>query len=126
MARKRGGQVYTLDAVVAASLILATVAVLTAARSVHLTLGQAPPDEVLSVLLNEPGFVNAVYSGDADTLRAMLDALIPWPYNLTVYTLEGEKVLSVGVELEGVAAVAIIPGWNGTLHPLVVSLKIRG
>ena len=113
--------VYTLDAGFAAAIILLTVLVVAATRT--WTPDLAAPEEELAELLKEPGFINAVYEGDSRTIEAYLNSFLSCPYNFTVYS-GGSKVLSVGTEVQGVAAVAELPGWRGTRRVLVVSLRV--
>jgi len=81
---------------------------------------------VLGVLCKDERFIQAVYSLDASRLEALLSAYLGFtPYNLTVHDAYGNKLLSIGQPIEGLSAVIMLPGVNGTLNPLVVCLKVR-
>jgi len=120
------GEIYTLDAALAAAIILLTISTLTMIRMSHVARVHTPPEEQLAALLKDIEFLNALYANDTVRLAAIVNSYIKNPYNLTVYTPEGVKLFSIGQYVEGVAAVAIIPGWNGTLRGRVVSLIVRG
>ena len=117
--------IYVLDSVLAAAILLTTVLVVVASRPLQTPI-QAPPEHVLSMLLEEPGFVNAIYARDHRTVEAYLNSFLAAPYNLTVWDSSGNKVLSVGGPVEGVAATAVLPGWRGRLERIVVSLRVGG
>ena len=116
--------IYVLDSVLAVAILLTAVLVVVASRPLQTPL-QAPPEHVLSRLLEEPGFVNAIYARDHRTVEAYLNSFAA-PYNLTVWDSSGNKVLSVGGPVEGVAATAVLPGWRGRLERIVVSLRVGG
>lgn len=119
-------QVYTLDAFIAGILLLTTMLTLSMLKP-NYTLYYKPPDEILGVLLKNEDFVHAIYSLDASRLEHILNAYLGrTPYNLTIFDYSGKKLLSVGQEVEGLAAVAILCGVNGTLEPLIVCLKVGG
>jgi len=117
--------VYVLDSVFAVSILVATVLTVSVlgVLSTQLSL---PPEKELAVLLSEPGFVSAVYLGDEKTVIAYLNSFLDRPYNFTVYYNDGRVFFTVGVDVEGVSAVAVLPGWNGSLKPLIVSLRVGG
>ena len=66
----------------------------------------------------------AIYSRDVRTLEAYLNSFLEKPYNLTVFLPDGRVYLTVGPPVIGVAAVAKLLGWNGSLKPLIVSYYI--
>lgn len=123
---KKDGQIYTLDAALAASIILLTIFSLIMIRSTHVARLLTPPEEQLAMLLSDLEFLNALYMNDTIKLSAIVSSYISAPFNLTVYSVDGVKIFSIGQPVEGVAAVTVIPGWNGTLSPRLISLKVRG
>ena len=120
-------QIYTLDAIIGATMILATIATLAAAKSLLTVTTYMPPDDVLSVLLSDVEFVNMILANDTAGVKAYLDAVLAWPYNLSVFTVDGRLLWSVGRRVRGVAAVGMIVSWNGTLleRPLLVCLIVE-
>ena len=119
-------QVYTLDAIAASALILMTTISLLFIQQLHIARVYKPPDEMLGYLCRDERFVQAVYSLDASRLEALLNAYLgSMPYNLTVFDVHGNKLLSIGQPVEGVASVIMLPGVNGTLNPLIICLKVR-
>ena len=117
--------VYTLDAIVAMSIMFST-AVLVLALAPIYSYSYYVPEKELSLLLSEPGFIKALYCMDVKTVEAYLNSYLDEPYNLTVYDEDGVKLFSVGCPVEGISAVAVLPGWNGTLRKLIVSLRVGG
>ena len=70
-------------------------------------------------------FLQAVYSMDLSRVEAILNTYLGMiPYNLTVYDANGNILLTVGEDVEGISAVIMIPGINGTLRPIIISLKV--
>lgn len=120
------GQIYTLDAIAAATLILTSLISLLMVNQLHTTVRYEAPDNILGVLLLKDEFIHAIYNLDSYRLRAILNAhLGPAPYNFTVYDANGTKLLTIGVEVECVAATAILAGINGTIKPLIICLKVK-
>jgi len=119
-------QVYTLDAIAASALILLTTISLLFIQQLHVARIYKAPDEVLGILCKDERFIQAVYSLDASKLEALLNAYLGCtPYNLTIYDAYGNRLLSIGQPVEGLASVIILPGINGTLSPLIICLKVR-
>ena len=119
-------QVYTLDAIAASALILMTTISLLFIQQLHIARVYKPPDEMLGYLCRDERLVQAVYSLDASRLEALLNAYLgSMPYNLTVFDVHGNKLLSIGQPVEGIASVIMLPGVNGTLNPLIICLKVR-
>lgn len=120
------GQVYTLDAIAASTLILTTLISLLMINQIHTMVRYEAPDDILGVLLSKDEFFHAVYSLDSSKLRALLNAHLGMtPYNFTIYSSNGTKLLSVGFEVEGVATIVMLAGVNGTIKPLIVCLKVK-
>jgi len=117
--------VYTLDAAAAFTIIFVTVLTAAAMYSLKARTLSAPESE-LAELLDEPAFVKAVYSGDSKTVEAYLNSFLSQPYNFTAWDGNGRKVLSVGASVQGVAASAVLPGWNGSRETVTVSLRVGG
>jgi len=117
--------IYTLDSILAASILFSTVLLASILAPLYSYSYYVPEDE-LAELLSEPGFIKALYDQDVRTVEAYLNSLLNTPYNLTVYDEYGNKIFSVGVPVEGLAATATLPGWNGTLRRLIVSLRVWG
>ena len=115
--------VYTLDAIIAATILLTTILTVASVKPYY-TIVYNSPEDLLGELIAEPGFLNAVYSCDVKTLQAYLNSFTDAPYNLTVR--EGDKIVcTAGVNIEGLAATATLRGWNGTNRVLIVSLRMR-
>ena len=120
------GQVYTLDAIAASTLILTTLISLLMINQIHTMVRYEVPDDILGILLSKDEFIHAIYSYDSSKLRAILDAYLGMtPYNFTIYDSNGTKLLSIGFEIEGVAATAMLAGVNGTIKPLIICLKVK-
>lgn len=116
--------VYTLDAIIATTIILTTILTVASVKPYYAVVYE-PPEDLLGKLIAEPGFVNAVYACDVKTLQAYLNSFTSAPYNLTVW--EGDSIVcTAGVNIEGLAASATLRGWNGTNRVLIVSLRVRG
>ena len=119
-------QVYTLDAIAASALILMTTISLLFIQQLHIARVYKPPDEMLGYLCRDERLVQAVYSLDASRLEALLNAYLgSMPYNLTVFDVHGNKLLSIGQPVEGIASVIMLPGINDTLSPLIICLKVK-
>jgi len=119
-------QVYTLDAIAASVLILLTTISLLFIQQLHVARIYKAPDEVLGVLCRDERFIQAVYSLDASRLEALLNAYLGCiPYNLTIYDAYGNRLLSIGQPIEGLASVIMLPGINGTFNPLIICLRVR-
>ena len=116
---------YTLDSILAASILFSTVLLASILAPLY-SYSYYVPEEELSLLLSEPGFIKALYDQDIKALEAYLNSYLDEPYNLTVYDEDGVKLFSVGCPVEGIAAVAVLPGWNGTLNKLIVCLRLGG
>ena len=120
------GQVYTLDAIAASTLILTTLISLLMINQIHTMVRYEVPDDILGILLSKDEFIHAIYSYDSSKLRAILDAYLGMtPYNFTIYDSNGTKLLSIGFEIEGVAATAMLAGVYGTIKPLIICLKVK-
>lgn len=114
---------YTIDAIIAATILLTTILTAAAVKPYY-TIVYEPPEDLLGELIDEPGFVNAVYACDVKTLQAYLNSFTDKPYNLTVW--EGDTIVcTAGVEVDGLSATATLRGWNGTDRILIVSLRVR-
>jgi len=115
---------YTLDAIIAATILLTTILTAASVKPYYTIIYKAPED-LLGELISEPGFVNAVYGCDVKTLQAYLNSFTEKPYNLTVW--EGNNIIcTAGVNIDGLAASATLRGWNGTDRTLIVSLRVGG
>ena len=120
------GQVYTLDAIAAATLILTILISLLMVNQLHTTVRYEAPDNILGVLLNRDEFIHAIYNLDSSKLRTILNAHLGMtPYNFTIYNANGTKLLSIGVEIQGIAATVMLAGVNGTIKPLIICLKVK-
>lgn len=112
---------YTLDAVIASTIMLAALAVAAMYSMTSYTV-PPPPDRVLGMLVRDPGFVGAVYDGDTAKVKAYLDSFCPLPYTFTVY--EGSNVvMKVGEDVQGIAATAELIGWRGVKRVYLLSLR---
>jgi len=104
-------QVYVLDVISASAIILATAIALLVANQLLVAQHYCSPDAVLAVLLRNEDFYQAVYALDASRLRAILGSYLDTtPYNLTIFDLSGNRLLSIGMEIEGITGVAILTG----------------
>ncbi len=119
------GEIYTLDAILSATVILLTVTTLVSLRQLSVATTPSLPEEELSAMLNDMDFINSIYANDIARLRLLVNSYVSRPYNLTIYAINGTKLLSIGEPLDGLAATAVIAGWNGTLEVRIVSLKVR-
>ena len=123
---RRRGQALTLDALVAATILvaaaIASLYLASLAAPPHAS-GLSPPDAVLARLLRDPGFVNALYARDLDSLSAYL-ASLGRPARLVAYDEDGEAVIELGPPIEGLAAHGYLTGYNGTLEVLRVCLVV--
>jgi len=120
------GQIYTLDAIAAATLILTTLISLLIVNQIHTMVRYEAPDDILGILLSKDDFIHAIYSLDSSKLRAILNAhLGTTPYNFTIYSSNGTKLLTIGFEVEGIAATVMLAGVNGTIKPLIICLKVK-
>ena len=119
------GEIYTLDAILSATVILLTVTTLVSLRQLSIATTPSLPEEELSAMLNDMDFINSIYANDIARLRLLVNSYVSCPYNLTIYAINGTKLLSIGEPLDGLAATAVIAGWNGTLEVRIVSLKVR-
>jgi len=122
---KRKGEMYVIDAFLATIIILSVLTIISLSKFSFEQPPFLPPDEELTALLHNLEFLNSVYANDTLSLKVLVESYISSPYNLTIYSLNGDKILSIGEPLEGPAAMAIIPGWNGTLTSVIISLKVR-
>jgi len=120
------GQVYALDAIAATTLILTTLISLLMINQIHTMVRYEASDETFGVLLSQDDFVYAIYNLDSSKLKALLNAHLGLtPYNFTIYNANGTKLLTIGVEVEGIVAVAMLAGVNGTIKPLIICLKVK-
>ena len=118
-------QIFIIDAVIASLLIVITVLDLFLIQQLNITKINKAPDDVLGVLCMDEDFLQAVYSLDLSRVEAILNSYLGMiPYNLTVYDANGNILLTVGQNVEGISAVIMIPGINGTLKPIIISLKV--
>jgi len=118
-------QVFIIDAIIASLLIVVTVLDLFLIQQLNVTKINKAPDKVLGVLCMDEDFLQAVYSMDLSRVEAILNSYLGMvPYNLTVYDVSGNVLLTVGQSVEGISAVIMIPGINGTLKPIIISLKV--
>ena len=92
-----------------------------------------PPEAAeaaLAELIADFQFQQALYSNDTGLLRAYLNSVVPvnGSWELEVYDLSGGILLRLGARLEGVPAIAVLTGYNGTIGPeyvRIVSLKVE-
>ena len=118
-------QIFIIDAVIASLLVVITVLDLFLIQQLNVTKINKAPDDVLGVLCMDEDFLQAVYSLDLSRVEAILNSYLGMvPYNLTVYDADGNILLTVGENVEGISAVIMIPGINGTLRPIIISLKV--
>ena len=83
-------------------------------------------DNILGTLLNDEEFIHVIYNYDSSKLRAILNSHRgPTPYNLTLLDTQGNKLLSIGVYVEGLATTAILTSANGTIKPIIICLKMK-
>ncbi|RLF17646.1 MAG: hypothetical protein DRN15_06325 [Thermoprotei archaeon] len=121
------GQVHTLDAIAALALILMTTISILFIQQLHVARIYKALDEVLGALCKDECFIQAVYSLNSSRLEALLNAYLgSTPYNLTTHDIHGDKLLSIGQPIEGLASVIILPGIDGILNPLIICLKVKG
>ncbi|RLE91372.1 MAG: hypothetical protein DRN04_12940 [Thermoprotei archaeon] len=125
----RRAQVYTLDALVA-------LLVLVLALSVCLQIGYLKPPQVkypsdaeriLGILLESYEIQNAVYRNDPETIKAYLESMLPKgaEYFLAVFDENWKLLFKIGVEVDGVPAVAQLTGVNGTLEVRYIVFKVK-
>ena len=119
------GEIYTLDAILSTTVILLTATKLVSLRQLSIATTPSLPEEELSAMLNDMDFINSIYANDIARLRLLVNSYVSRPYNLTIYAINGTKLLSIGEPLDGLATTAVIAGWNGTLEVRIVSLKVR-
>ena len=86
----------------------------------------SPPDDVLAVLARDPSFIKAVYSLDGESLSSHVKAVVgDRPFKLSIYNASNyELLLRVGSDIEGVASVVELSGYEGEVEPLIVSLVV--
>ncbi|MCS7374935.1 MAG: hypothetical protein NDF56_08150 [archaeon GB-1845-036] len=120
------GQIFTVDAVAASTLMMTVLINLFLISQMSILVKYEAPESLLGILLKDEEFIYAVYSLDSGRLRAILNSYLGLtPYNLTLLDADGGKLLSIGVEVEGLAASTIIVGVNGTVNPIIICLKVR-
>lgn len=117
--------VYVLDGIIASIVLLGTLSTILIS-SYDIINVYSNPEKELSELLSEPFFVSSLYSKDEKTVEAYLNSFISKPYNLTVFYPDGRVYLSIGCNVQGLSAVARLPGWNGSLNTLIVCLRVGG
>jgi len=123
----RRAQAHLLDAFIA-SFVLLFFAV--ACMSVLSKPSQAPPPEppgdALAALARDPSFVRAVYKNDSVFLAQHVRAFVgSRPFKLTVCSSNGDLLLKVGEDVEGVAAVVVLSGYNGDVNRRYVGLVVK-
>jgi len=116
--------IRTLDAIVAVMVLFYAAAIYHVVHT-YTAAPFNPPEAELAQLLSEPGFVQALYDNDSKTLAAYMNSFVDEPCNLTVWGAGG-RVLSVGYNVKGFAATAVLPGWRGRAERLIVSLRCGG
>jgi len=123
------GQAYTLDALVALIILAVGLVVCVSLASVNPVRLESPvsAERVLGQLLLCYDLQNAIYLGDVKAIRAHLESVLPKGarYYLAVYDENWAKLYEIGVDFEGVTAVAQLLGVNGTFQIRYVVLKVR-
>jgi len=124
----RRAQVFTLDAIVAAALLLTFTALALALLSAPPPFNlHGPPDDVLAVLLRNPVFINSVYAYNHKRVEGYVRGAIgDRLFNLTVLDVRSYEVLtSIGSRVEGLASVAMVTGYNRTFKPVLICLVVE-
>ena len=118
-----------LDTLVALMVLAIGLIVCVSLASINPTRLGSPvsAERVLGQLLLRYDLQNAIYLGDVKAVRAHLESVLPEGarYYLAVYDENWAKLYEVGVDFEGVTAVAQLLGVNGTLQIRYVVLKVR-
>jgi hypothetical protein len=120
-------EAHLLDAIVASSVLLIfVIACMGVLSRPPLAPPPEPPGDALAVLAQDPSFVEAVYQLDSASLaqhvRAVVDSK---PFKLVVCDSTGNQLLKVGEDVEGIAAVVVLLGYNGDVNARVISLVMR-
>ena len=120
-------QAHLLDAMVASmALLIFSVACMSVLSKPSLAPPPEPPSDALAVLARDPSFVRAVYQLDSTSLAQHVRAVIgPRPFKLTICDSNGNALLKVGEDVEGVAAVLALSGYNGDVDVRYVSLVVK-
>jgi len=93
---------------------------------VYLAPPPEPPSDALAVLAQDPSFVKAVYQLDSASLAQHVRAVVgSKPFKLVVCDSAGNQLLKVGEDVEGIAAVVVLSGYNGDVSPRYVSLVVK-
>jgi hypothetical protein len=70
--------------------------------------------------------VKAVYQLDSASLAQHVRAVVGFkPFKLTVCDSNGNLLLKVGEDIEGIAAVVVFSGYDGDVNARVISLVVR-
>jgi len=120
-------QAHLLDAMVASTVLLIfAIACMSVLSKPSLAPSPEPPSDALAVLARDPSFVRAVYQLDSTSLAQRVRAVVgSKPFKLTICDSKGSALLKVGEDVEGVAAVLVLSGYNGDVSPRVVSLIVK-
>ena len=128
-AQTKRAQAHLLDAIVASSvLFIFAIACMGVLSRPPLAPPPEPPSDALAVLAQNPSFVRAVYQQPPDSaslaqhVRAVVGSK---PFKLTVCDSNGNLLLKVGEDVEGIAAVVILSGYNGDVNVRYVSLVVK-
>jgi hypothetical protein len=120
-------QAHLLDAIVASSVLLIfAIACMGVLSRPPLAPPPEPPGDALAVLAQDPSFVRAVYQLDSASLAQHVRAVVgSKPFKLTVCDSNGNLLLKVGEDIEGIAAVVVLSGYNGDVNVKYVSLVVK-
>ena len=120
-------QAHLLDAMVASTVLLIfAVTCMNVLSKPSLAPPPEPPSDALATLARDPSFVRAVYQLDSTSLAQRVRAVVgSKPFKLTICDSKGSALLKVGEDVEGVAAVLVLSGYNGDVSPRVVSLIVK-
>jgi hypothetical protein len=120
-------QAHLLDAIVASSVLLIfAIACMGLLSRPPLAPPPEPPSDALAVLAQDPSFVRAVYQLDSASLAQHVRAVVgSKPFKLVVCDSAGSQLLKVGEDVEGIAAVVVLSGYNGDVSPRYVSLVVK-
>ena len=126
-AQAKRAQTHLLDAIVASSvLFIFAIACMGLLSRPPLAPPPEPPSDALAVLAQDPSFVKAVYQLDSASLAQHVRAVVgSKPFKLVVCDSAGNQLLKVGEDVEGIAAVVVLSGYNGDVSPRYVSLVVK-
>jgi len=123
----RRAQAHLLDAFIASFVLLFfVVACMSVVSKPSLAPPPEPPGDALAALARDSSFIRAVYKNDSASLAQHVRAVVGLrPFKLTVCNSNGDLLLKVGEDVEGIAAVVVLSGYNGDVNRRYVGLVVK-